>query len=126
MAEEKSHVGLGTCFYCGEAKEILLDKRLRKSLPHSACYNTEPCDKCKGYMKLGIMLLSVRDGEESKDDPYRTGCMAVVREEALKDIIGNVKLFEDIKKRRMAFVPDSTWDALGLPRASINNIIGGN
>ena len=48
---EKSYVGMSTCFLCGEVKELVLDRRLNASLPREACYNTEPCNKCKGYME---------------------------------------------------------------------------
>lgn len=120
MEVEKSHVGMTTCYLCGEVKEILLHKRLAKTLPHSACYDKVPCDKCKGYMKQGIILIGVRDGE-SGENPYRTGTFAVVRDDAVKRIF-SAESFAAVEKSRVAFIEDSTWTAIGLPRENINNL----
>lgn len=107
---DKSYVGMTQCFVCMEPKDILLDRRLRNTLPKLACYDKEPCDKCKEYMKQGIILISVRDGE-SGDNPYRTGGWIVIKEEAAH------RIFKDVDfSRRVAFVPDSVWDTIGLPR----------
>jgi hypothetical protein len=93
-----------------EAKGILLDHRLKNSLPKLACYDKEPCDKCKEYMKQGIILISVRDGEGG-DNPYRTGGWTVIKEEAVRRMFKDVDLY-----KRVAFVHDSVWDMVGLPR----------
>ena len=116
--EDKSYVGMSNCFFCNEAKEILLDRRLRNSLPRSAVYNHEPCDKCKGYMQQGIILISVNE-KLTKDmqNPYRSGGWCVIKEEAIRRMLQPGDLLNDILKKRMAFVPDNAWDALGLPRA---------
>lgn len=107
---EKSHVGMATCFLCGEPKHILLDRRLRNTLPREACYDKEPCDKCKEWMKQGTILISIRDGEEGKDNPYRTGGWVVIKAEKAKE------MFKDAPK--VAFVGDKIWDMMGLPRGS--------
>lgn len=76
------------CFFCHEPKGINLLGRLSPkgrerafgheasklasyndvdddaAAPRQAVYDREPCDKCKEYMQLGIILISVRDGEE--------------------------------------------------------------
>jgi hypothetical protein len=108
---------LMTCFVCGEAKSIALLGQLKgdTEAPHQACYDKEPCDKCKEYMKQGIILISVRDGEENQN-PYRTGGWAVIKDEAVKRIIQPPELVDNVLKKRMAFVPDSAWDMIGLPR----------
>ena len=80
---EKSYVGMGVCYFCGKPKEIILDRRIRNVLPKTACYNQEPCDECKKLMKLGVIVISVRDGEKGPD-PYRTGRWFVVKDEAFK------------------------------------------
>lgn len=115
--EELSHVGMSLCFLCNEPKEILLDRRLKNSLPRQAVYNHEPCDKCKGFMKQGIILISVRDGE-SGDNPYRTGNWAVIKEEAVQRWMNdnNKDKLEEIIKKRVAFIDDTTWNYLRLPR----------
>jgi len=118
---EKSHVGVSNCFFCGETKEILLQKQFRKILPSSAVYNKEPCDKCKKYMKQGIILISIRNGETDMTNPYRTGMITVVTTETIEKIITSENLKQTILKERVAFVPDDAWDAIGLPREEQEN-----
>jgi hypothetical protein len=113
--EQKSYVGMSNCFLCGKPKEILLDRRLKDSLPREAVYNKEPCKKCKEYMEQGIILISVRDGE-SGNNPYRTGGWVVIKEEAVKRIFNNI---EQVLKSRVAFIEYRFWDKLGLPRGEI-------
>lgn len=115
MVEEKSHVGMDLCFLCHEPKGIVLDWRLRNSLPRQACYNKEPCDKCAEWMKQGVILISVRDGE-SGDNPYRTGGWPVVKDEALRRIVGDSERLDEILKARVCFIDDTTWDLIKLPR----------
>jgi hypothetical protein len=62
-------------------------------------------------MRQGIILIGVRDGEQG-DNPYRTGNFCVLKEEAVKRAI---KDCEGILKSRVAFVDETTWEALGLP-----------
>lgn len=107
------------CFVCGEDKnEIILMGRLKDDAeaPKNICFDNEPCDKCKGYMKKGIIMISVRDGENT-DNPYRTGGWVVLKEDAFPN------MSEEIKRIRICFVPDSRWDEIDLPRGKeINNI----
>ena len=111
----KSYVGMSTCFFCGEPKEILLDRRLKDSLPQEACYNHEPCDKCQEYMNLGIIVISVRDGE-SGNNPYRTGGWWVVKEDAIMNMINDSdeKLKRGIAEKRVVFLEDSVCEIIGL------------
>ena len=112
---EKSHVGMSLCFFCNEPKEIFLDRRLEKSLPREAVYNHEPCDKCKEYMRQGIIVISVRDGE-NRDNPYRTGGWWVIKEDALTNCIDDKKLQEDILLKRVVFIEDSVCQRIGLQK----------
>ena len=70
---ELSHVGMTSCFYCGDASEILLDTRvvngqLRKSLPRECgVINMNPCAKCEGYMQAGIILIGYDEGKTDLD-----------------------------------------------------------
>ena len=100
------------CFVCGEEKgEIaLLGASYKENAPMHMLIDKEPCDKCKGHMKQGIILISVKDGS-SGDNPYRTGGWCVVKKEAMLNIINDPKMFE----KGMCFVPDSAWKKLGLP-----------
>lgn len=116
---EKSHVGLEQCFVCGEDVGVLLDRRLKKSLPHRTCITKAPCSKCEEHMKNGIILISVNKTlTDNAENPYRSGGWVVIKEEAVRRIIQPEELLEDICKKRMAFVPDDAWDALGLPRGA--------
>jgi hypothetical protein len=109
---ERDYVGMMQCFFCGEAKEVLLDRRLKKTLPRMAVYDHEPCDKCKGWMKQGIILISVRQGSDQKN-PYRTGGWVVIKEDAFRRFF---KDSDEALRKRIAFVEDEVWDTVGLPR----------
>ena len=107
------------CFYCNEDKnEVILAGRLKgdAEAPRNAVWDMEPCDKCKGYMKQGIILISV-DEEKSDDErnPYRTGGWVVIKEKAVRHMMTE-EAANEICKRRVGFVPDEVWDAIGLPR----------
>lgn len=71
----KSNVSLDTCMYCGEAKGILLDKRLKDSLEPKTVTSYEPCDACKADMAKGFTLF------EANQDGSHTGRMWVVKPE---------------------------------------------
>lgn len=114
---EKSHVGMFNCFFCGEPAGVLLDRRLKPTLPHNVgAIDREPCQKCKDFMAQGVILISV---DESKTDdpgnPYRTGGFAVVKAEVVTRIVQPPELAAAILKQRVAFVPDEVWNRLGLP-----------
>ena len=68
-------------------------------------------------MEQGIILVSIRDGE-STSNPYRTGGFVVVKEDAVKEF-STPEMFEKVKKARFAFIEDSVWNALGLPRKEV-------
>lgn len=72
------------------------------------------CSECQGHMKQGVIMVSVRDGEEGSENPYRTGGWWVIKEEALRRVVRPPELLEAICKKRMAFVPDSVCRAMGL------------
>lgn len=116
---ELNYVGLGNCFFCGEAKEVLIDRRLRNTLPHSAVYNHEPCDKCKSFMKQGVMFISVRNDEPQSDNPYRTGKMCVLKEDAVKRMPVDQQLIDVCLKKRVCFIEDAVWAKLGFPTKDI-------
>lgn len=51
------------CFYCGEDKnELIIVGRLPddQEAPKNAVWDKEPCDKCKGFMDVGIILISTK------------------------------------------------------------------
>ena len=122
-----------TCFYCGKSKDILLvgasvskfkeaglakpDGEMNQNI---GVVDMEPCNECKKLMEMGIMFISVRDGESGKN-PHRTGKMSVLKEDAVRRLL-NPPAFERICKSRFAFIEDATWDEAGLPKTNINNI----
>jgi hypothetical protein len=107
------------CFFCNEKKnEIMLAGRLKGDVeaPKDAVWDRRPCDKCIDYMKEGIILISVRDGEQGNDNPYRTGGWCVVREEMIGRISNSPAFTDRVLKMRMAFMEDAVWEKIGLPR----------
>lgn len=118
------------CFFCGEAKnEIALTGRAGEKaaramgredgeMPIKCCLDHTPCDDCAEHMKQGILLISTRDGEEGKDNPYRTGGLWVVKDEAIDRIVASEELAEQIKQARFCFIPDAACDAIGLVKGS--------
>jgi hypothetical protein len=98
-----------TCFFCGKEKNeiALLGSAYKDATPMHMVLNKEPCDECKSLMDQGVMLISVRDGEYG-DNPYRTGKIAVMKEEVAQ------RIFKGFKGR-VAFVEDSAWTKMGLP-----------
>lgn len=106
------------CFYCGEDDgTVMLPGRLPDDAeaPRRGVWTKEPCEKCKGLMAQGVMLISVRDGETDVDNPYRTGKVAVVTNEGIRRMVNPASLAEQIIAKRVAFVPDEAWKKLGLP-----------
>lgn len=105
------------CFYCNAPKnEVILAGRLKGDVeaPRAAVWDKVPCDKCLEMMQMGVILISVKDGEEN-DNPYRTGGWVVVTEDFVRRVVQPVELLEHILMRRMAFVPDTVWEHMGLP-----------
>ena len=111
------------CFVCMKDKGVVLFGKLKGDVeaPYKVCLNQEPCDECRAWMERGVILISV-DASKTEDpqNPYRTGGWAVVVDRVIEDYIQPPELAQDILKRRMAFVPDDVWDALGLPREGTN------
>lgn len=110
-------VVLTKCFVCGEDSDILMSTRGLASKEaikkfesmNGKAVTKEPCNKCKDYMKQGIILISVKDGE-SGDNPYRTGNFVVMKQEAAERIFTGI----DFNKQRICFVEDTVWQKVGL------------
>lgn len=101
------------CFFCCKDKNelVLLGRAYKEEAPRHMCLDREPCDECKKYMEMGVILVSVRNNETDRNNPYRTGGFVVVKEEAAKRIFGWSTV-----QSRFAFVEDEAWDKIGLPR----------
>lgn len=106
------------CFFCGESCGVVLFGVLPgdQEAPRQAVLDREPCSKCQGYMAQGVMLVQVRDNETG-DNPYRTGHLAVVTEDAIRRML-NIGLADEIVRTRFAFVPQTVWQQLGLPEGA--------
>lgn len=121
---EKFSAAVIKCFFCGQDKGIIMNTRLTEKCAqeikkmHNCVIDHEPCDQCKKYMEQGIILVSVRDGDNGTN-PYRTGGFAVVTEEGVKEF-STPEMFEQVKKTRFAFIEDSIWKQLGLPQGDSN------
>jgi hypothetical protein len=75
-------------------------------------------------MKIGVILISIRDGEAAKGEeaqrldpkaipnPYRTGRVCVIRNEAAQRLF---KPNHSALKFRWCFVEDGAWKKWGLP-----------
>lgn len=118
MIKSELGVALTRCFICGEGKEIIMNTRLTKSLAdkvramNGKAIDKEPCEKCKEYMKKGVIIIAVDESKtDDPENPYRTGGWWLVKEEALervKEILDEegVKLIDAIIKHRIGFVGD--------------------
>ena len=94
---EKSHVGMIMCPICRtESTAVLLDKRMKKSLPRET-FGVEPCEKCKQkYLKEGILLINPE-----------TGSLVVLKESAYKRVF-NVP----VPKGRVVFAEEKVLEVL--------------
>ena len=115
----KDYVGLELCFFCGEAKGVLLDRRMRNVLPREGVYNYDPCNKCGMEMQQGIMVIEIKDGEQeaNPDNPYRTGRQWIIREEAMyKWFRPEVeKLRDQIMRQRFVLMEQHVCISMGMP-----------
>jgi len=73
----------------------------------------EACQRCLGYMATGIILISIADGEETSQQPRRTGKQVIVSESGLRAAVSSEAYLSACSKR-VAYVPDAAWQALGL------------
>lgn len=112
------------CFFCqretGEVALLgrILDKETRQEVeaPRHTVLDHKPCDECKKWMEQGVILISIRPGEEGSKNPFRTGGWCVVKDDAISSSFSPPALVVEILKRRCAFIPDDAWDTIGLPR----------
>jgi hypothetical protein len=65
-------------------------------------------------MKQGIIFIGVRDGEQGKDNPYRTGEWFVLKEEAVRRMPMNKELMKSIIKKRICFIEQEVINKLGI------------
>ena len=121
---------LEECFYCGEPKGVVLFGKLKPKTmkafadagigrgteaPHKVVLDYEPCDKCKGVLEQGIMLIGV-DEELTTDrkNPYRTGKICVITEESASRLFQPEEVRDQVLEKRMAYIPKDVWEMLGI------------
>lgn len=135
---------ISVCYFCQDDKnEIAIPGRLPNDAqaPRSGVWDMEPCDKCKGYMQQGIILIEIRDGELEKveserqthqlrydrmpasrrplffPNPYRTGGWWVVAEDAIRRLMRDqTEPLARVLECRWAFVTQTDASNIGLRR----------
>ena len=97
------------CCICGKEKNqiALLGNKYKGQAPMKMVIDGEPCEECKKMMKVGILLISVKDGSDKKN-PYRTGIKVAIKEEAFE------KAFGKVPEKRIAFIEDSMLKKTGI------------
>lgn len=104
----------GQCPLCaGDTNELFLLGRLPQDAeaPRKGVVPgmSQPCDKCQEYMSKGVLLIVCKDGGDEKN-PYRTGELHVITDEAAQRIF-NVPI-----PNRAAFIEESVARKLGFPK----------
>jgi hypothetical protein len=61
---DRSYISLDTCIVCGEAKGVLLDRKLNPRFERKTITSLEPCEKCnEKYLTEGVMLVYIGDND---------------------------------------------------------------
>ena len=129
----KDYVALTRCYFCGEADRILLATRYHRvgndmepihdlKPFHDKVMDMEPCTKCAGFMKQGIILMTIDPDLSEKDwnkqpipNPYRAGGFFVVTEEAIRRMLQKNKVMLDwCLKHRWMFIEHKAAKLAGL------------
>ena len=68
-------------------------------------------------MEKGIIFISVDSAKTTdKENLYRTGGWCVLKEAAVRRMIEDGPVKDATLRKRVAFVEDEVWAALGLPK----------
>lgn len=132
------------CYFCNEESTgiALMGKLLGdEQAPRQAVHDMEPCKQCKEYMEMGIIVISIKDGEPDRveedrefwqrqydalnshqqrnarpfiPNPHRTGGWWVVSEDFIRRNITPPELLETVLKCRFTLVEDDACNKLGL------------
>jgi len=112
MGKTNLEVALAKCFYCGGDGEIYLNTKLTplhaahvKDMHGKVCSMT-PCNACKDKMQDYVLLIEIDNSLSEPDwhqhnlpDPYRTGRLLWMKEEAFKCTITGPCLEFGLKHR---------------------------
>ena len=82
----KVGVAMSLCMYCGDPSGVTLGGKEVDEIGHKgAVFSSEPCEKCKDYMKQGIMICETENGQDENSNPVRTGRLVVIKEESFRE-----------------------------------------
>ena len=98
-----------TCFICGKETSVVLfgtsykDKNGKTAeAPRNVCTG-DICNNCKQIIEEGgIFFIAIKDGE-SRNNPYRTGQFAAVKEEAVQ------RMFPDFPYKKINYIEESAY-----------------
>lgn len=113
------------CFFCGGPKqEVILTGLLPGDVEAPrGVYDVEPCDGCKRIMAAGIIVISIDEAKTTDPkNPWRTGGWCAVREQAIRRLRLAPALEADILRRRVVFITDEAYDAVGFPRGELPGV----
>lgn len=89
------------CYYCTQSKHIF-HKVENEEHHEQAIFNTDPCVECKAKMELGILVVAVTDDSHDDDpNPHRTGDMAVISEQFVRQAFRHDESEEVLSIRAM-------------------------
>lgn len=107
------------CFWCLEEKNmiLLLGANGGREAPRNTAFDREPCEKCRGYMKQGVILISAKEpkSEAESQNPFRTGGFWVVSEEFVKRVFRPPEMVDHLLKARVGFISNEAAKAFRLP-----------
>ena len=101
------------CFICGKDFGLVLFGRMKndEEAPREVCLGNV-CDECKGIMKEGVFLIECdQDKSDDSNDPYRTGRVAALREDAFARMAGSE---HPGLKSRVVYVEIGVFEKLGI------------
>jgi len=109
-------VAVTKCFICGGDNEIIMNRRLTKRRAqaveemHGKVVSTIPCPSCAKQMETHIALIETRDGDTS-ENPYRTGRLAFVEQDAFLKILSD-EIKVEVMERKMCYIPETAWSKI--------------
>lgn len=100
---------MDTCFVCGKEISIVLfgtsykdENGKTAEAPRTVCTG-QLCDDCKRFIdEGGIFFIAVKDGE-SGNNPYRTGPIGALKEEAVQ------RMFPDFPYKKVNYIEESAY-----------------
>lgn len=100
---------IDTCFICGKETNIVLfgtsykdENGKTAEAPMKTCTG-DLCEDCKKIIdEGGIFFIAVKDGETGKN-PYRTGQVAALKEEAVQ------RIFPDFPYKKINYIEETIY-----------------